>query len=190
LERLFIPKAGSQEIDLSPLIKLKNLKCLIIDSGNKADLSPLASLTGMLYISHKGIKITDISAIQKMDSLIGFNADTQSADLTPLKGKTKLRELNLDYTELNTDLSAEADLSPLAELVSLERLFLLHFRAKDFSPIMRLKKLTYVEMSYPANANVTAADCQALFKANPELKGSCTAWSPQEERYVTSRGAK
>ena len=99
--------------DLSPLIKLVNLKRLVLPGCRGLDYSSLSNLVSLVYL--------DLSK-----SFI--------LDLKFLSGNVKLRVFNCEGNKVT-------DISPLARLVNLEYLNLRNCPVEDISPLSGLSKL-------------------------------------------------
>jgi Leucine-rich repeat (LRR) protein len=99
--------------DLSPIAGLTNLKWLTVRGNQINDISLLAGLTNLRTLYLEGNQISDISALSSLTKLFHLNLrDNQISDITPLAGLTDLIRLNLEGNQI-------ADISPLAGLTKL-----------------------------------------------------------------------
>ena len=117
LRQLFIGGNNNHIADLRPLTNLTNLVSLHIwhTDGYKGpvtnlDISPLANLINLEFLSLEGNGITDIS---------------------PLSGLKNLRALHLTHNHIE-------DFSPLSGLVNLRKLWIINNWGTDFSPLAAL----------------------------------------------------
>ncbi|MCR4665768.1 MAG: hypothetical protein K5657_00540 [Desulfovibrio sp.] len=143
--------------NLAPLAGLKNLVALEIEDCGAADLSPLAGLTGLTTL-HVDAAMIDLTWMEKLTNLTLLTLSSEK--LTSLKGLPKLPELTdiIISGGVISDLSplVEAmpalqtlglremslgDMSPLAQLTSLESLDLYGSKIKSFAPLSGCKSL-------------------------------------------------
>jgi Leucine-rich repeat (LRR) protein len=103
-----------------------NVTHLSLHNGRLTDISPLASLTDLVWLDLEGNNLTD---------------------LTPLAGLTKLERLDLDYNY------ALADISPLSSLVNMVELDINRTLIADLSPLANMKRLDDLDLRW--NPNIT-----------------------------------
>lgn len=120
LEHLYIENPGitDQLTDISALSALKKLKKLeLIDCDSVSDFGVLHSLSGLEELTIDSENLKEISFVEKMDSLHRLKIeDSIMLDVSPLDGKTSLKELAL------IDNYDVADYSSLSSLTGLEKL--------------------------------------------------------------------
>ena len=114
--------------------------------GLLSDLSPLAELTKLKYLSVSGKSISDLSPLAgliNLEVLILFN--TSVSKLSPLKRLSKLRRLYFNHAPVS-------DLSPLAGLTDLERLEFAYAESPNIAP---LKGLTGLKILMAARSQIS-----------------------------------
>lgn len=152
-----------QVTDLSPLSNLSGLTYLKLDSlkGIKT-LAPLGALVKLKELEIRQVEYPDLdflAGMNDLESLVFFMQPKTIEDISPLKGKAKLKRLHL-YSAPVTDISVLAelagledlslymikadDLSPIGGLTKLKRLSLYAIPAKDMSPVENLTELRYI----------------------------------------------
>lgn len=160
LEHLYIKSPGLTDklTDISALSALKNLKRLeLIDCDSVTDFGVLFSLTGLeeLTIDSEGLK--EISFVEKMQSLYRLKIESSiMLNVSPLQGKTSLRELALIDNYDVTDYDA------LSSLTGLEKLELELCRVSYMPDMSGLKKLK--------DLIVRGAEDISFLKDIPQLK--------------------
>ena len=114
--------------------KVKKLMfCMpIFFDGNFNSLEDFINLE---TIEFQACRINSLDGIEKLDKLkyAYLDQDNFYSDLSPLKG-LKLKELDISFTEV-------FDLSPLANITTLEVLIMEGLTIDDLSPILKLPKL-------------------------------------------------
>lgn len=119
LELLGINKANSEKLlDLSPLLKCKSLKKLILNAAN-VNLNSISKLSNLELLSLSRIDTNDIDFIKDFNSLKAiYLYMTGTEDITALCELKELKEVHIEYcTEIK-------NLKPLGDLVALEKLYL------------------------------------------------------------------
>ena len=178
--------------DYTPLAKTKLEKLTIWNMKKPTNLAQLSGATSLKYLKLWGLK--DVSGFEGLGSLVnleefiidGLNKEKGSADLSFIKGLTKIKTLNLrgatltnvdglaslsvlkklDATELNAREGDPAlDLSFLAKLGALESLDLSKSRVSKFEAVADAKALTSVTLTEASGITSLAA-----LKQLPKLK--------------------
>jgi internalin A len=141
----------SNIIDISSVGDLKNIKNLFIDRSSISDISFIANLDDLEWLSiRSGQNIIDISPITKLKNLHHLEL-VNITDISPISDLKSLEHLQLysDYF---------FDISPIGELESLKYLTLknLYFDMSydfiiDLSPISNLRNLEILDMGIRIN---------------------------------------
>lgn len=153
--------------DLSPLSSLFGLTYLKLDNlkGVKT-LAPIGALVKMKQLEIRQVEYPDLdflTGMNDLESLIFFMQPKQIEDISPLKGKTKLKTLRLyggagqegisdisvleeltELEDLSLYMTKVEDLSPISGLTKLKRLDLYGIPATDMSPVESLTELRYI----------------------------------------------
>ncbi len=130
--------------DLTPLADLVSLRSLNIESNEIVDITPIAGLRSLQDLDLGDNYISDISPLAQLGSLkslvIWHNSIT---DLWPLAGLTSLTRLDIHgiRAKLSNSLDLPLDLSPLAQIRSLEYLRANANWISDLSPLANLTSL-------------------------------------------------
>jgi len=150
---------ASLKIDLSVLGKLTALTTLNLKGNEISDLSPFASggLTALTDLDLSYNKISDLAPLAGLTALTSLDlcVNDDICDLGPLAGLTKLTSLNLQYSSIFdlrpqsglNDIGRLRDISPLANLTSLNFLCLAGNMISDLSPLAKLTALKYLDLS-------------------------------------------
>ena len=114
-------------------------KIVSLSFGNRGnyitDLTPLASLTTLMYLNVSGNQITDVSPLRSLTSLIHLNlANNHVSDLRPLANLISLETLDLFDNKVES-------VVPLSGLKNLNQLILTHNRIEDIGPLSGLTNL-------------------------------------------------
>jgi len=133
--------------DLSPLSSLSGLTYMKLDGlkGVKT-LAPVGALVKMKQLEIRQVEYPDLdflTGMNDLESLIFFMQPKQIEDISPLKGKAKLKTLRL-YGGAGQD--GISDISVLEELTELEDLSLYMTKVEDLSPISGLTKLKRLDL--------------------------------------------
>ena len=160
---------GTKPYDIQGLAKMTALVELDIPTG-VADLSPLAGLTGLTYLSFRnggyvsGVD-RDLSPLAGLTDLtelfICVDERSQSSsqvDLSPLAGLTKLNTLYISATSNSgweSDTPSVRNLSVLSGMTELRELTLNVTNVSDISPLRELTKLQSVTVYSSGRNQVT-----------------------------------
>ena len=123
--------------DIKGLEFAHNIVSLSFGNGGNyiTDLTPLASLTTLMYLNISGNQVTDVSPLRSLTSLIHLNlADNHVSDLRPLANLISLETLDLFDNKVESIVS-------LSGLKNLNQLILTHNRIEDISPLSGLTNL-------------------------------------------------
>ena len=139
--------------DLSPLSNLSGLTYLKLDGlkGIKT-LAPLGALVKLKELEIRQVEYPDLAFLAGMndlESLVFFMQPKTIEDISPLKGKAKLKRLHLYSAPIQ-------DISVLEELTELEDLSLYMIKADDLSPIGGLTKLKRQPVLHPCHRHDTS----------------------------------
>ena len=139
LEKLSLK--NTQVADLSPIKGLTSLIELDI-SGTKVDtLLYLRNLTRLEKLDVSGLKIVSLEDIAGLTNLIDLTChENKLVDLSPLKNLSVLKALDIS---LNYDIK---DITPITEIVSLEKLILTKIKIKSLEPLTKLQNLVYLDV--------------------------------------------
>ena len=89
--------------NISDLSKLRNLKTLCISGQQITDISPIFSLTQLVYL---GIECNPITSIEGINQLVNLEelyiSGTDIEDLSPLNGLKRLNDICFDSTPVKT----------------------------------------------------------------------------------------
>ncbi len=131
--------------DISGLEHFTGLEALTIIATEVNDLSPLANLGKLQFVSFQGCNITaDLSPLSDLPSLQGLSISaSQVSDLSPIGNLTRLTELYLSDIG-GVELS---DLSLFSQLTNLTSLSLSGSKIQDISLLSNRTQLTYLDIS-------------------------------------------
>ncbi|MCL2755335.1 MAG: hypothetical protein FWD35_06445, partial [Oscillospiraceae bacterium] len=142
--------------DLTPLSTLTDLVWLDLEQNEISDLTPLSTLTNLerLDLDYNG-DIDDLSPLSTLVNMIELDINSnQVTDLSPLMTMAKLERLDLKG-------SIVTDLTPLAGLTNLWELELnFSMEVSDISPLANLTAMRRLTLS---NTNVTDISVLANF---------------------------
>ena len=131
----------SSILDLTGIEFATNLESFEIGIGEGdnsqivSDLSPLAGLTKLKYLSLEAKSISDLSPLTGLINIERFDlGETNVSDLSPLAGFSKLKFLRTTHTPIS-------DLSPLARLTNLETLQFFYAEGPSLAPLKGLTDL-------------------------------------------------
>jgi len=106
-----------------------------------SDMSPLASLTNLTWLSLAYNQISDISPLASLADLTWLHlGDNLVSDISPLTSLTNLTWLDLAYNQVS-------DISPLTRLANLEWLYLQENDINDLSTVTGLTNLQEIHLS-------------------------------------------
>ena len=126
--------------DLSPLAGLTKLTYLTLEGRSITDLSPLIELTNIEILRLIWTEVTDLSPLKGFSKLKSiWITHTPISDLSPLSGLTNLESLRFFYAK-------EPSLEPLKGLTRLEKLSAGRSQISDISPLAGLINLTELEL--------------------------------------------
>ena len=143
---------GNRITDVSPLSGLTNLDRLSIGQNNITNISPLARLTNLKSLRVGDANITDLSVLAGLTNLRDLSllaAHVQDEDLSLLSGLTNLTSLGLSHNRIS-------DVSPLAELTGLTRLWLWDNLIEDISALSGLTGMTFLSLSKNNVSDISA----------------------------------
>ena len=137
-------EAASNKItDVSPLAGLKRLTYLTLSGNKLTDISPLAGLTKLQTLTLGSNQLSDISALAELKQLteltVGSNPLLTNIDV--IADKTSLQVLQLDQD------AAITNLQPLANLKALTKLTMRGVTLGDTALLADKVKLTYLDAS-------------------------------------------
>ena len=123
--------------DIKGLEFAHNIVSLSFGNGGNyiTDLTPLASLTTLMYLNISGNQVNDVSPLCSLTSLIHLNlANNHVSDLKPLANLISLETLDLFDNEVES-------IVPLSGLKNLNQLILTHNRIENIGPLSGLTNL-------------------------------------------------
>jgi hypothetical protein len=131
-----------EPLDFAALARLTHLTTLIVQAPRPLDLSGMSKLTQIrdLTVIAPALDLAPIAEMRRLERLVWRRDDPQAkapvprVDVTPLRGLSALRDLDLQFAEV-------ADVRPLAGLIQLERLGLRCGPRVDLSPLQTLAAL-------------------------------------------------
>ncbi len=186
---LHLGDEGNYVTDLSPLTTVTSLMYLNVGGNQVADLRPLANLTNLTGLSLWYNQVTDISPLRSLTALTYLNlADNYVSDLSPLANLINLEELDLFDNDI-------VNIVPLTYMRNLKRLILTDNHIKDFSPISGLMDLQSLwikgnpikNLRPLSKLNLTYLKYDAI--ANPTAQtDSAEAWIPDAALRAVIRG--
>ena len=119
--------------DISPLAGLTNLDWISLTRTGITDISPLSGLTNLTGLYLGANSITDISALSGLTNLTGLYLWGNSiSDISALSGLTNLTDLDLEGNSIS-------DITVLSGLTNLEWLTLEDNSIQDTSPLCTLQ---------------------------------------------------
>ena len=137
-------RAGYKSIgDLTGLEFAVNLRFLDLAGNDLEDVGALAGLTNLTSLYLDSNAITDIAALSGLSSLTGLGLNgNRIENLSPLSGLNRLKLLFLGYNH------TIADVSPLADLTNLKRLWLQSNEIADVSDLAGLQQLDELRIKH------------------------------------------
>lgn len=151
---------------LPNLTNLTNLRSLSVMGNKLTDVSAIFDLSALTNLTLSFNKIQSVEGIQRLKNLqvlgLGLNP---LEDVSPLQNMTTLTSLTLDSTKITSAGLASlqqltkleslvldfnktiSDLTPLANMTSLQRLVLNNDNVSDLTPIAHLKNLRELELN-------------------------------------------
>ncbi|MCV6636400.1 COR domain-containing protein [Candidatus Albibeggiatoa sp. nov. NOAA] len=138
LEELVL--SNNELSNVSSLATLTNLIYLSLNFNQLSDVSPLAALTSLTSLNLYNNQLSDVSPLAALAGLNSLSVGSnQLSDVSPLAALTDLTYLDLGYNQLS-------DVSPLAVLTGLTSLNLERNQLSDVSPLATLTALTSLNL--------------------------------------------
>lgn len=131
--------------DISPLKESKKLKNLMTDQREKAKISDISVLEDKVQLEELDLanhNINDISPLRKLVNLIHLDIGDNPIDETKLhylSNLNKLEYLGIDYFNLK-------EIKFISTLINIEELHLAGSQIEDYTPLLPLKKLYYLDI--------------------------------------------
>ena len=126
---------------------MKRLTQLNVDGKDIRDLTGLQFATKLSFITGSGSKVSDLSPIAGLTQLKALDIDFIDSPSVIHDAKQLSRLVNLTFLALH----GVEDLTPLAGLPKLEKLFVSHSNIRDLSPLARLVNLELIHMGTSAS---------------------------------------
>ncbi len=146
--------------DLWALREFASLETLYLDGNdNISDLTPLAYLTNLGYLSADNCDISDLSPLSGLHLYALSLWDNDITDISPLANMTSLESLTLWENPIS-------DIRPLANLTNLYYLDLDDTLVSDVTPLYGLPNL---EILYISGENFDSSLWEALYANLPNL---------------------
>ena len=128
--------------DISPLANLTNLWYLSMGPNQVSDISPLANMTNLQELYFYYNPVSDISPLANLINLEQlYLADNQVSDISPLANMINLQELVFSYNLVS-------NISSLANLTNLERLEIQHNQVSDISALSNMTNLERLKFQH------------------------------------------
>ncbi|MDP7281669.1 MAG: leucine-rich repeat domain-containing protein, partial [Candidatus Poribacteria bacterium] len=128
--------------DLSPLAGLTQMKHLRLGNNMISSIEPLANLVNLEVLDVSANLITDLGPVANMPELTTLAASiNQIESIEPLRGRTKLVEV---YISMNAGIS---DLSPISEIVRIQKLTASQCSISDITPLSGLINLKALDLA-------------------------------------------
>ena len=145
---------GLSELTPEIIRALDGLHEIVLSQNQIADITPLATLTNLVWVDLSENKFSDVSPLASLPKLYRINLDgTKVSDISPLAGLPRLRGLRVSRTAIS-------DFSPLEGLESLRELTAYGCALADISKFAGLVRLTTLDLH--GNAIVDVNGLQAL----------------------------
>ena len=136
--------------DLSPLAGLTNLIWLSLNQNNITDLSPLAGLTNLIWLDVGGNNVSDLSPVSGLINLTGLRCwHNNITDISPVSNLLHLTELKLNHNNIS-------NISAVAGLTNLISLRLDNNNITDISPLAGLTNLKTLDLDRNPLSNILA----------------------------------
>ena len=126
---------------------MKRLTRLNVDGKDIRDLTGIQFATKLSVITGSGSKVSDLSPIAGLTQLKSLDIDFIDSPSVIHDAKQLSRLVNLTFLALH----GVEDLTPLAGLPKLERLFVSHSNIRDLSPLAGLVNLELIHMGTSAS---------------------------------------
>ena len=163
-------------VDPSIIAQCTHLDDMLVAWLPMKDMKPFEKLTQLKRLDIRfSLEIKDATPLKNLKNLEFLSIwGTSIADLTPLVGLDKLKEINARTTKI-------IDARPLEKMASLEKIDLLGTPIQDISPLARIEKMKEIlicstkveDLSplYPVAERLTYLDiCNVLWRDFGELK--------------------
>jgi len=140
VDELGLRNLPNLNLDLTVLASMGNLKYLSFENTNISDFSGLANMGNLaeLTITRQNVKdLTPIGTLKNLERLT--LAETNVTDITALSGLANLKRLDLRTTMVS-------DIAPLATLGKIEFLDLAYTNITDLSPLAGKKSLKEIAL--------------------------------------------
>lgn len=139
--------SGNKNIsDISTLATLPNLQTLDLDDNQIIDVTPLKNLTNLTKLDLSNNDIRDISCLNKLVNLWDFRVCENE-----LESINVVVNFNINGPEGGSGIRASGndieDISILASMTNVKKIFLADNEIKDISSIVNLTDLQYVDFS-------------------------------------------
>ncbi len=126
---------GCEQLDLSPVAELTELKRLDLYKNKLGDVAPLANLNQLTSLVLRFNQISDLVPLENLTQLTSPElSSNQISDPAPLRNLTQLTALVLDSNQIS-------DLAPLQNLNQLTSLYLASNQISDLAPLENLTQL-------------------------------------------------
>ena len=190
LVHLHLGNEGNYVTDLSPLATITSLVYINVGGNQVADLRPLANLTNLTGLSLWSNHVTDVSPLDSLTSLNYLNlANNRISDLSPLVSLIGLETLDLFANEIE-------DIAPLSDLRDLKELILTYNRVEDFNPLVGLMSLRTLwikrnpirDLSPLVQLNLADLKYDGASLATEQTTAPSEVWIPDAALWTAVRG--
>ncbi|MDR0904710.1 MAG: leucine-rich repeat domain-containing protein [Oscillospiraceae bacterium] len=160
---------GRDIADVSFLSGCTKLQTLSIynSNGNStvslSDITPLKNMTEMRELRLSGTMVTDIAAVANMTQLEWLEFPALVTDWEPLRGLTKLKQLQVYNYNNSGNTQIPIDIDVLTAMTELTRLNLQSNVANDLTPLAGMTKLTELYIS-TATGDISALSAMTELK--------------------------
>jgi len=148
LELASIRKINELNLSLKNIIHIsrfsvKRVNTLKLNKRNITDISALSNFIQIRNLNLNGNDILDLSSLKNLVFLkdLRLNENVNLVDITPLKNSFSLRKLSLGKTSVK-------NIDVLFSVQYIRELNLAESCVEDFTPLLSLKKLTEIDLSY------------------------------------------
>ncbi len=161
LKVLTVKNTAVSSEELSFIAGLEKLERLTLNGCSLSTLSPLTSLTNLLYLDISSNTVRNLDPIASMEKLEALNVQRNAVnDLSAVSGNKNLLILDVSYNSLST-------LSSVFDLPKLQHLDAKYNSISGLSGISKLGKLVYLDVSNNDLTDITPlADCVQLENLN------------------------
>ncbi len=155
LEIIFMPTAGSEISDLSPIRNLKKLRTVSIPNSNISEIGWLVYLDNLTSLNLIGNSVTNLEFFPLFkritNLLLDYQAPTYITDIKPLSVLHGLATLSLQGNRIS-------DITALDNLTNINNLMLRDNRITSLEPIDNLTKLTSLNFSVNIISDISPLD--------------------------------